>query len=265
MNWGPGIAAAGQDLCDGLGRAWMWHALAWSDIRRRFARSALGPFWLTLNILLPTAALTLLFGGALGQGRPDYLAYVALGLVLWQFIQGVVVESCTVFVAAGEVIRNAPLPLSLHAARMVWRNAIILGHNLIVVALFLAVLGKLAVPHWSVIPALMLYLPMAGALALLLGIAHARFRDLAPLAGNGMQLLFFVTPVFWYPSLILAEHERFALLNPVAAFIEVARAPLLGTPAPASTWTIALALTLTAVALALAVFAIARRRLVFWV
>lgn len=259
------FAGAAQDLREGLGRTWMWHALAWSDIRRRFARSFLGPLWLTFNILLPTAALDFLFSTALGQSRADYFAYVAFGLVLWQFSQAVVIEGCSMFVSAGEVIRNAPLPLSLHAARVVWRNIIILAHNLIVVGLFLALLGKLALPHWSIIPALILDLTMAGALALLLGIINARFRDLAPLVGNVMQLLFFVTPVFWYPRMILVGLEHWALLNPVAAFIEVARAPLLGTPAPTGTWTIALAVAAVTLVAALFVFAAVRRRLVFWV
>jgi ABC-type polysaccharide/polyol phosphate export permease len=265
MSQALDFAGAGQDLREGLGRSWMWHALAWSDLRRRFARSALGPLWLTLNILLPTAALNLLFGTALGQDRQDYFAYVAFGLVLWQFVQAVTVEGCTTFVAAGEVIRNAPLPLSLHAVRLVWRNVMILAHNLIVVAVFLALLGKLALPHWSIVPALALGVTMAGALALLLGIANARFRDLAPLVGNAMQLLFFVTPVFWYPHLILAGYEGLALLNPVAPFIELLRAPLLGAPAPAETWAIALALTALTAVLSLIAFAALRRRLVFWV
>lgn len=265
MSWTQAFAGASQDLRDGLGQAWRWHALAWSDIRRRFSRAILGPLWLTLNILLPTLALDVLFSTALGQGRQDYLAYVAFGLVLWQFVHAIVVEGCTMFVVASEVIRNAPLPLSLHAARMVWRNVIILGHNLVVVGLFLALLGKLTMPHWSILPALMLGLTMAGALALLLGMANTRFRDLAPLASNAMQLLFFVTPVFWYPHLIFGGHENLALFNPVAPFIEMVRAPLLGTPAPPAIWAIALAVAALTVVSALVAFVAVRRRLVFWV
>lgn len=265
MIWGAGLRNAGRDLRGGIGQVWMWHALAWLDIRRRFARSVLGPLWLTFNILLPTAALAVLFSASLGQGRTDYFAYVAIGLVLWQFIQAVMIEGCSVFIAAAEVIRNAPLPITLHAARMVWRNVIILGHNLVVVGLVLVALGKIGWPHWSIVPALALMIVVAGASALLFGIANARFRDLAPVVGNVLQLLFFVTPVFWYPSHVLAGREGLAMANPVAAFIEIARAPLMGAPAPQAAWLVALGCALAIVLAATIVFAAARRRLVFWV
>lgn len=265
MSVSTALSGALGDLREGLARGWMWHALALIDIRRRFTRSLLGPLWLTLNIALPTAALSLLFGGVLGRGQEGYLPYVAFGLVFWQFIQTSLAEGCTAFLAASEVIRNAALPLSIHIARLVWRNTLILAHNLAVVTIVLALMGEARMPHWSIIPALVLEVTMAGVMVLLLGIANARFRDIHPIVLNGTQLLFFVTPVFWYPQHILARHEELASFNPASAFIEIARAPLLGGSATLLSWAIALGTTAIAAIAALLAFAATRRRLVFWV
>lgn len=259
------MAPALADLRATWARAWLVRALGWSDIRRQFSGSFLGPLWHTLNILILTTALAVLFGGALGAGHPGYLPYVGIGLVMWQFIQRVMSESCHVFVGAAEVLRNSPLPLSLQVFRLVWRNALLMAHNLVVVLVLLMFLGQAAVPHWTILPAAALELAMATGAAMLLGLAAARWRDVTQFVTNGMQLLFFVSPVFWYPRSLFPGREWLIQANPVAAFIEIMRAPLLGTAASGSSWLIALALSLGALSAALWMLAINRTRLVYWV
>ena len=45
-----GIGAGLEDIRDGVVGWRMWAMLAWNDVRRRYRRSGLGQFWLTLSM-----------------------------------------------------------------------------------------------------------------------------------------------------------------------------------------------------------------------
>ena len=44
-----GYLYALQDIADGLRRWELWLSLGYQDIRQRYRRSSVGPFWLTIN------------------------------------------------------------------------------------------------------------------------------------------------------------------------------------------------------------------------
>ena len=257
---------AAADLAAALERRWLWTALGWNDVRQRFSGSLLGSFWISANIALMVAALTLVFARPLGAHWSDYAPYVALGLILWQFIQATLNEAPTVFVSAAETIRNAPMPLCVHVLRLVWRNLIVLAHNLAVVAIVLVLFRvRPSADAWTAAPALVLVAFALFWTSLLLGLVGARFRDIAQIVASLMQLLFFLTPVFWPPEAIGAERGWIVAANPVFALIDIVRAPLLGGAAAPSSWPMALAAAALAAAFGLAALARLRGRIAYWV
>ena len=61
------IAAALLDLVKGARSFHLWGLLGWQDVRRRYRRSIIGPFWLTISMGVLVAVLSILYG-ALLQG-----------------------------------------------------------------------------------------------------------------------------------------------------------------------------------------------------
>ena len=63
------IARAWADLVDGCGRRELWLHLGWQDIKQRYRRSVLGPFWITIGtattkmvtVITPFLTLLLVF------------------------------------------------------------------------------------------------------------------------------------------------------------------------------------------------------------
>jgi ABC-type polysaccharide/polyol phosphate export permease len=53
-------AAAWDDLVEGMSKSWMWSAMAMQDIRMRYRGSLLGPFWLTISMIIMIAAMGLI-------------------------------------------------------------------------------------------------------------------------------------------------------------------------------------------------------------
>jgi ABC-2 type transport system permease protein len=256
---------ARADLRDGWRARELWWRLAWQEIRHRYRRSLLGPFWLTISAGLGVVVMGPLYGTLLGVETGTYLPHLAVGLVVWQLVAGMATEGCQAFIAAEGFIRNAPLPLTTHVWRVVCRNAVIFAHSAVLLVVVFAIYPQ----PWSAsvltVPLALGVVLVAGfAFTLLAGLASARFRDLPQIVTSLVQVLFFVTPVLWSADM-LGDRARHAAWNPLLHYLEIVRAPLLGRAAPPWSWAIALVLTAFVTALAFAAFARWRRRIAFWV
>jgi MYXO-CTERM domain-containing protein len=260
------LRAAADDLMGGLGRRFMWGGLGWLDVRQRYSGSVLGSLWLTANMTLMVLCLTLIFAGPLGSRPGAYAAYVTIGLVLWSFVQASLNEAPLAFVTAGETIRQCTVPVSVHILRLLWRNLLVFGHSAVLVPVVL-VLFRItpSLWVWTALPGLLLLLTALFFAALLLALLGARFRDVPQVVTSGLQLLFFATPIFWLPSALPRPHAWVLQLNPLFAFIDIVRAPLLGGHPATASWPIALCTTALIAALGLAGFGAWRRRIVYWI
>jgi lipopolysaccharide transport system permease protein len=252
------------DVVDGAKLWKLAWVLGWFDIRLRYRGSMLGPFWLTLSTAVMIGALGVLYSTLFKMELQDYLPYLAVSQILWAFIYTTVAEACTCFTSADAVIRSVRMPFSLHAMRTVVRNIIVLVHNLVVI---LAVYLYFEIwPGWSLlltIPALAIWLMNALAVTLLLGAFCARFRDVSPIVGSIMQIMFFVSPIIWKPEQ-LGEAAIYLPLNPFYVLLDVMRAPLLGKAPSSIIWLSACLFTLLLCASSWAFFTRARGRLAFW-
>lgn len=243
----------------------IWRILAWQDIKQRYRRSVLGPFWLTISTAIMIGALAFVYGGLFHQSLDQYLPFVACGMIVWTLIAAIVNESCTVFIAAEGVIKQVRLPLTLHVCRMVWRNMLIFLHNAVILLLLYICFGHgLALDLLSLPLALVVYAINGVWLGLVLGSYCTRFRDIAPIVANMVQLLFFVTPIMWRPEVLGADRAWVAAYNPLFHFIELVRAPILGEAFPLLSWQIAITISLLGMILAVLTLTGFRHRVAYW-
>ncbi len=249
----------------------LWR-LVWTlsvfDIRLRYRGSILGPFWLTLSTAVMVGALGFLYSRLFHTDIRSYLPFLSLSLVLWNFISTLTAEGCTCFTQSESMIRAMRMPLSMHAARVVIRNFLVLAHNIVVIVAVFVIMRKIP-GHYSVliIPALGLWVIDAIAISLLLGVLCARFRDVPPIVASIMQIAFFVSPIIWSPTVLVHRGLGTVLIkwNPFFALLEIVRGPLLGSPLDLTTWLTALCYSLAIIVLAVVIFAVARPRIAYWI
>ncbi|MFC7343845.1 ABC transporter permease [Saccharopolyspora griseoalba] len=262
-------AKAVEDVTDGLGLRRLWAHLGWQDVRRRYRRSFLGPLWITIGMAITAAGLGLMYSTIFGEDPAEYVPYMAVGFMIWYFVQGSVQYGAEVFIRNEGMIKQMPAPVTVHVLRTVWREFLLFLHNLVV---YLGLLVIFRPPvDWTVLlalPAILLLVLNAGWVVLLLGVASTRFRDIPPVVGSVMQLLFFLSPIVW-PVSVLEENAGsqawLAQLNPVYHFIEIARAPMLGTTQHWHHWVVVGALTVGGWVLALVILRNYRARVPYWV
>src|SRR5260370_37639162 len=162
------------------------------------------------------------------------LPYLALGLMVWGPFSSMITEGCETFLREQSVIQQVPIPFSIHAYRNVCRNFIVLAHNLVIIPIGLVVFA-IPVTWYSleIIPGFLLLAINGVWISILLGLISARFRDVPPIVASFLQVLFFVTPVFW-PVEMLGDWQAIATLKPGFPAIAVGPAPLPGLAPPRS-------------------------------
>ena len=258
-----------DDLVHGAQARYLWGLLGWQDIRRRYRRSVLGPFWLTISMGMLVAMLGTLYGTLLKVEIAVYVPFLALGFIVWTLISGLITDGCTVFISADGIIKQTNLPLSVHVYRRVWCNVLIFFHNAVI---FVVVAALFAIwPGWTgllALPGLVLLCLNGIWVGLLLGIVSARFRDVPPIVASLVRILFFVTPIIWMPELMPGRAQMLALVldfNPLFHLVSLVRAPLLGQAPGLVSWLAGVGITLGGWLLAFEVLRRYRRRIAYWV
>jgi ABC-2 type transport system permease protein/lipopolysaccharide transport system permease protein len=258
-------AEAVADLAGGLSRAWIWTKLAYQDIKLRYRGSVLGPFWVTLTNLVMIVAIGAIYGTLFKVKTEEYVPYVMMGLLIWQFVSGMINEGCTAFTETRDVIQQVKLPFSLQAYRGVYRNLIVLAHNAVLIPLGLMIYPMPLDWHVvNVIPALAVLSIDGFWITLFLGMISARFRDIPPIVNNIVQVLFFMTPIFW-PMGSAGKLKEYLALNPFFAAIDVVRAPLLGVSPEPTSWPLLLGCTVVLSLCGYGFFVRFRERIAYWV
>jgi ABC-2 type transport system permease protein len=270
---GRTVAAAVADLRRGWEQRPLWGHLGWQDIRQRYRRSVLGPIWITISMAVTAISLGVLYAGLFGNDLSKQLPYILVGFIVWAFISGCIAEGSEVFTANAGLIVHLPAPLSVHIYRLVWRQMLFFGHNLIVYVVMLFVFPQhLTLYSLTAIPAFVLLAVNGAWVALLLGIVTTRFRDLAPITQSVVQLLFFLTPIVWIysdlqnsPNASIAGRARLVEFNPLLHFMEIIRSPMLGQPQHLRHWIVAGVITVVGWAVTMEALRRYRARVSYWV
>ena len=268
----PGTAKSGphhlamRDLRDAASLWRLCWTLGWLDIKLRYRGSLLGPFWLTLSTAIMVAAMGGIYAALFHMDLQDYLPFLVLSLVLWNFLSALVGDACQGFLQNEGMIRSLRMPFTLYAARIVIRNVLILAHNLVVIVAVFAIFHVIPGPQaLAALPGFAVWLVDSLAAAVLLGALCSRFRDVPPIVASVVQMAFFVTPVIWKADLLSPERRAILPLNPFYCLLEIVRAPLLGTLPTPLVYAAALGFSAALLGLAWLLFARVRGRIAFWV
>jgi ABC-2 type transport system permease protein/lipopolysaccharide transport system permease protein len=253
------------DIWDGWKRRALWMTIGLHDIRQRYRRSVLGPFWITLSTGIMIGALGLLYSQIFKVELADYLPFLAAGLFVWGVISNLVIEGCQAFTSSEHLIKQLSAPLSIYVYRVLWSNLLTALHNVWIFVL-IAVWLQMPVgwPVLLVVPALLVVMLNGLWVGLLLGLLSARFRDVPMIVGSVVQVMFFLTPVIWKPNMLPG---RTLLLdaNPFYHFVQILRGPMLGEVPGLEHWVVALIVTVLGWVVALGFYTAYRWRLAYWV
>jgi lipopolysaccharide transport system permease protein len=225
-----------QDLID----TWNYRELLWilalRDVRVRYTQASLGVAWALVQPLTQMIIFTLLFNrfaGIRGDAGVPYPVFCFAGLTVWGLF------SNGLSYASESLISSANLVTKVYFPRVLIPLASILTAVVDCAVASVLLLGLMLVMH---VPfhASILLAPLiaavgaicAAALGLWTSALNLQFRDVRHALPFFIQIMVYVTPVFYSASMVPEKYRLLVELNPMAAVVNGFRAALFGTPIP---------------------------------
>lgn len=215
-------------------------SLAWQDIRDRFSRTVLGPFWIVISNAVLVIGITIVFGALFKAPIKDFVVYVSLGIALWTFMSTIMTGASLYLENGKNILFTYNIPWSTQITRKVFVEAIVLLIHLIVaVPVILITQDDLGAVTFISIIGVFLNLIFGYGLALIIASYGVRYLDLSHALESVMLFLFLFTPVFWVESALGPTRSAFVQYNPLFHFLETVRAPILKQSIPLDSFTVA--------------------------
>jgi ABC-type polysaccharide/polyol phosphate export permease len=212
---------------------YFWMSLVRIDLRSRYRRSILGVGWSLVRPLMLTVILCLVFQRLFRRADTwTYAPYILSGLALWDYVTTATKQGCQCFFQGESYIRQHPTPIAVFPLRTALTESF---HFLIATVVLFGFAGYAnggmnAVALLSLVPTFAILFLLIWSLATLAGFANVYFQDTQHLMDVGFQILFYATPIIYYPK-DLGEGSRLYLLvtsvNPLVPFFRLFRDPIL--------------------------------------
>ena len=203
-------------------------AIAWTNVRTRHGKLALGWAWNLLDPLLMLGVYWLVFGTLLAGRRPqDFLAFLAVGSFLFRFVQSTVTAGSSSLHRNLGMLRQMRFPRAVLPASETLESAIVLLLQLPVVAGIVIVSSGRVRPGWIVL--LVVLIPLLatfslGCALLVARVAH-RIVDFTKVLPYLFRILFYGSGVLFPIDTILDGHplEAWLPVNPLYVFVTLGR------------------------------------------
>ncbi len=153
---------------------------------------------------------------------PNYSVFLLSALFPWFWFSGSVQQAAGVMIANGGLLKKVRFARLILPLSVVFYNTVQFLCALPVLALFVIVAGIDADVAWVVgIPILLaLQLLLLVGLSALVSSVSVFFRDLGPMLGVVLLLMFYVSPIIYPLDRVPEQFKPILLLNPVAPLLD---------------------------------------------
>lgn len=209
------------------------YMLAARDIKVRYRQAVIGIAWAIAQPVVNLALFLVLFGWLKKHPVSDSSSYALsaiCGLIPWQFMANVMLQSTASLVSNRHVITKVYFPRALIPLAVVGCGLFDLMMSSTLLVGFL--IWHQVVPGWHLmwlgvwVPLLLI---TASGLAMWLSALNALYRDFGFVVPFAVQIGLFASPVIYESSALVPAHWRIWLaVNPLTGILEGLRTALLG-------------------------------------
>ena len=216
------------DILNCLKHSKVWMLLGYYDVIKRYKRSTIGQFWITISTAILVIGITFIYSKLFNINTKLYFVYLTINYCLWTLIKDTIQDSCSTFTSSSSLILNEKWNLLILLMRVIIRNLLTFFHNFILIIISIIYSSTkvgLIELFLSFANFLILILILIN-LSLFIAIFTTRYRDFNMIISNGLQLIFFITPVMWTKDLFL-DYRWIIDLNPLALILNSIASPII--------------------------------------
>jgi lipopolysaccharide transport system permease protein len=198
------------------------------DMKLLYKRSALGIAWTLINPLLQLAVFSFVFRSVIPINIPQFSSFAFSGLLIWTWSQTALFQATGLITSNKALIRQPNFPTAILPVVTTMTGLIHFVLALPVLIIFLAIDGIQPSSALFVLPLLMvIQFVLTVGLAYPLAAVNVTFRDTQHTLGVLLQMLFYLTPIFYDLNSVPKEFQPLYHLNPMVPLLEAYRAILL--------------------------------------
>lgn len=201
----------------------VWTLIA-RDMKLRYRGSLLGMAWTLLNPLAELLVLLFVFKVVMPLGIPNYGAFLFTALLVYGWFNTALTFATVSIVNSRELIRRPDVPTAVLPIVSVASTLVHFLLSLPVLFALLVITGVPITPAVLLLPLLIaLEFLLISALAYPLATLHVWFRDTQYLLRVVLQLMFYLTPVFYDASSIPERYKFLYKINPMVFVVDAFR------------------------------------------
>lgn len=203
------------------------------NLKSQYKNSVLGIAWSLLNPLLQLLVFTFLFRKVISLDIPNYGTFAFSGLLCWSWFQLSLLQATSAVTSNRELVRRPGFPAAILPVITIMTNLMNLLLALPLLVLFVIIGGGHVTTHLLELPIVMtVQFVLMLSFAYLLATANVAFRDMEHISSFALQLLFWLTPVFYLASRVPGQYRVVYGLNPMLYIIDAYRSVLLSGKSP---------------------------------
>ena len=190
------------------------------DLRLKYRDAFLGFVWSLVLPLFTILVYYVAFDIILGVGFPNYVVFLVVGLVPWNFFATSVTSSATVIVDNSGLMRKIAFPWQALPISSVLYHLIQLGIALVVFFPVIPLLSSIRPGREMLLFPLILsmHVLFTMGVALALSVTATIWRDVRHMTEMTLPLLFWMTPILYPFEKAPVPVQMFFQVNPLAAY-----------------------------------------------
>ncbi len=219
---------------------------ALSDVRYRYAGSAMGIAW---NVITPLAQIVIysfVFSQIMvlrltGLGaKANFTLYLCAGLLPWAAFTDCVLRGANAFIENAHYLKKLPIPEQIFVAKNAAAATLFLGISMTALGVVTVLVGGPLSLAWLGVPvALLLFQGFGFGLGLFFGTLNVFVRDIGHALLIALQLWMWLTPIVYIETILPARAQALLAYNPTYPFIDALHRMIVGGEWPgALQWTV---------------------------
>lgn len=198
-----------------------------AELKNRYRNTIAGLLWVMINPIILFSVHALIFKHILKINVDKYYIFLLSGLLPWVFMSSMLTQTVSVFITR----RESLLAYQIHPISLIISKALDNFINFIIPFTFLFILlwlnNDFSLIGLAFIPFLMIIMLIGiVGLTVILSTLQVFFRDIEYIIQFVVNIMFFLTPIFYPRRLIPENFQFFVDLNPFYGFIRGFKAAL---------------------------------------
>ncbi|MBK8020103.1 MAG: ABC transporter permease [Chloroflexi bacterium] len=218
-------------LLSDLRALWESHSLIllWTRIavKSRYSQAILGILWIVLlplsTALVFTFVFTVIFRASPLENVP-FVAFFLTGVTFWNLFNQSMINSTAALLGKMDLMRQVYFPREVLVIVRLFEAIVDTFFTFIMLLLVNALAGLLpSLDYLLILPVMLIQIAFTLGVMLFVSALSVFVRDIPPLVGVILQILFYLTPILYQASSIPQNFQFLVLFNPLVPLIDAYR------------------------------------------